>query len=231
MARRIYAVLAAALLAAPLAASAQGQAGQEQQEQQKQQQQAEKQEKQRYQQEVAKADQERQKAADQAGREADAGDVLAQLHEINQLEIQSASKALEKAESPEVKEAAQQLLVDHQQLEQQIMRVAQQENIQFDTEANFTDAAIDRSMKQAQQDMEQLSGKEWEAAWLAGQDDMHRYTVAVLELGQQANIESQAVKDLLEKAQPKVEQHQATAERLLKSEFQVAQEQPTQQGG
>jgi len=206
MTRKILAAAAAALLAAPIAASAQAQ--------------------------IPPAAEKAQGSAKKApGKEKEPKpeQVFNQLHQINQHEIAMAQLAQQKAQSPEVKAAARTVLQDHQQLDQQLMQMAREQHMQMRPMAGFTDRALMQAHQDQMQALQKLSGARFDTAWVAAQPFAHRFALSVIENGAPA-IKDQKGKQLLDTAKQKVTSHLRTAEQLLESSVRVAQE-PGQTGG
>ena len=213
---RILGSLAAALLAVPLAASAQT-AGSSSQPQATAQQNQQKQQNQQ-----AQLRQLEQPPTQQEIRSIDPGEVLAQLHQINRNEIAAAQMALQKGQSKDVKDMARQIINDHQRLDRQVLQVAQQQNIQLKEPFSLPGAAHEQAVKNAQQQLSRLSGQEFDKAWLAAQPILHDYALAVVQFGRQANFSEQGVNQLLAQAEQNLQQHQQHASRMLEQKLRVA---------
>lgn len=149
-------------------------------------------------------------------------DVLARLHRVNQLEIDSARLALRRGQSPQVKEMAQQLLRDHERLDEELRQVAAAEGIDLHLPFSLPDAAIEKAAREQLDDLDDLSGARFDAAWLASQPFLHQYAAALLDLGDDADFSSRRVNQLLERADDSIERHQEHAERLLLQNVRTA---------
>jgi putative membrane protein len=195
-------LLAAALVAAPLAVSAQG-----------------------------SAPTPPQPAQQQPAQQVQTGELLGTLHEINQNEIEAAKLAMEKARSPQVKAAAQTILQDHQQMDQQLTQLAQKKQITLQAPTSFTDKALDKAHQEQAMALEKLSGDKFDVAFISAQPFGHRFALAVIENGKQAPGLDPEMTQLLDQAQMKVQAHLDMAEQLLSRNVQVAQQPGGTQGG
>ncbi len=218
MRTRIFGWLAAASLAVPLAASAQAQPTRPQSqtpEQIKQQTQAR---------EQPQAQRIGQPPTQEQVKNIAPGEVLAELHAINQSEIAAAQMALQKAKSPHVKEMARQIIQDHQKLDQQVTQLAQQQGITFEETFSLVGAAHARAVQKNQEQLGQLSGESFDKAWLSSQPLLHEYALSVVSIAQQADFSEQGMNQLLTQAEQNLQRHQQHASQALQQSFQVASE-------
>jgi putative membrane protein len=78
---------------------------------------------------------------------------LQKIHAANQAELQMAQLGTQQAQSPEVKQYAETLQKDHQDMDQQLTQAAQSAGVQLQGKA------FDKKQKDAQKDMEKLQKK------------------------------------------------------------------------
>lgn len=195
-------LLAAALVAAPLAVSAQG-----------------------------SAPTPPQPAQQQPAQQVQTGELLGTLHQINQNEIEAARLAMKNAQSQQVKAAAQTILRDHEKMDQQLTEVARKQQITLQPPTSFTDKALDKAHQEQAKALEKLSGEKFDVAFISALPFAHRFALAVVENGKQAPGLDPQVTQLLDQAQMKIESHLKLAEQLLARDVKVAQEPGRTQGG
>lgn len=156
------------------------------------------------------------------------------LTTANQGEIEMNQWAQDRAQSPEVKQFAEQMVRDHQDLAQKLNRIAnQQQGIQSSALSRVGD--IERKAGQQCQQMvraklEEKPEGEFDQCYVGAQIGAHIHLLAALEvIGQQTTGDLQQV---AQEAQPIVESHLQHAEQLAKQlmneSAQASRESPTQ---
>jgi len=129
-------------------------------------------------------------------------DVLGKLHKSNQKEIEMGKLAEKQGQSKDAKSFGKMLVKDHSAADKKVMALAKQEKIELPTESS--------SMK----DMEQLpSGAQFDAAFGKAMVEDHKKDIAEVKAARDATTDDK-LKKLLGELLPKLEQHQATAEKL-----------------
>ncbi len=132
---------------------------------------------------------------------------LNQLHHINQKEIELAKLAQEKAQSADVKSAAQQIQNDHQQLDTQVQSVAKAQNIELQ---EFQPSTYEKA---AMTKMKALEGAQFDQAFSANMKMSHKQAAQQLRTTR-ADIKDTQVKGLIDAALPKVQQHHKMSKKM-----------------
>ncbi len=150
--------------------------------------------------------------------------VINTIHHVNQHEIDIAKLAQKKAESPEAKNTAQQLLKDHQQLETQVEQVAKAQGIKLE---KYSPATFEKAAKSR---LESLEKAQFDHAFLLMMQEGHKMVAADLR-SVRPQIQDQQVGALIESALPKIVQHaqiagQAHAKVMEKSSGQAGAASP-----
>lgn len=121
-------------------------------------------------------------------------------------EIQSSQLALEKAQSDDVKEFAQEMIQDHTQMSQELMQVAQEENLSAPSEMAEMHQELLQSLSGA-------SAGEFDAAYAQAQVQAHQMALALLtgyaENGDNDDLQAQA-----KKGTPMIQEHLENAQEL-----------------
>jgi len=125
---------------------------------------------------------------------------LNELHHMNQKEIQMAQMAQDKAQSPQVKSRSQQIMADHERMDQKVQQVAQSKNVELQKFQPST------SEKAVMEWMSKLSGSDFDQAYAANMEHGHREAVAHLRLAKSEKQDPE-VKRLIDAALPKMQQH------------------------
>ncbi|MFL6300829.1 MAG: DUF4142 domain-containing protein [Terriglobales bacterium] len=117
----------------------------------------------------------------------------------NQEEIELGQLAQQKASNPAVKEFAQQLVQDHQQAGQQLQTLAQQKGVTV--QQQLPDEA-----RMFRDRMQNVSGKQFDSAFMNDQIVHHAKDVQAFELMSQ-NAQDPAIKGFAAQMLPKLQQH------------------------
>jgi putative membrane protein len=117
----------------------------------------------------------------------------------NQAEIELGQMAQQKASSQAVKQFAQQLVQDHQQAGQQLQTLAQQKGVSV--QQQLPDEA-----RMFRDRMQNVSGKQFDSAFMNDQIVHHAKEVQAFELMSQ-NSQDQAIKNFATQMLPKLQQH------------------------
>jgi len=132
---------------------------------------------------------------------------LKDLAEANRAEVQAGRLALEKSESPEIKQFAQSMIDDHGKALGEVESLAQQKNVKLPDGIGVTHKTKELALKA-------LSGQSFNAQYIkrAGVGD-HESTVKLLKKIQ-ANAKDADLKALADKLLPTVEHHLGMAKQL-----------------
>jgi putative membrane protein len=122
------------------------------------------------------------------------------------LEVQAAKLALQKAQRQEVKDFAQKIIDDHTKSNQQLMQIAQSKQIQ-----------VPREMKAGHrgelQDLQELSGQQFEDAYIIGQVGDHMKMVLKFRNCSQ-KLQDAELKKFAQQQLPALQQHLQHAQQL-----------------
>jgi putative membrane protein len=145
--------------------------------------------------------------------------VLNKLHMTNQMEIKMGQLAVQKGNSEEVRQFGERLIQDHRKADEQVQQAAAQQNI------TLKDPMADDEKKQKHQKhmakFENLSGEEFDKAFLKAMDKDHTKTLALLRKAQD-KIDDEPVSQLISQLQPTIREHDRITDRL-RGEMDVAE--------
>jgi putative membrane protein len=118
---------------------------------------------------------------------------------VNMAEMKLAQAAQDKAQSPEVKKLAQDMLKDHQAMDQKIKEVAQKTGVQLPQD-------LPEEMKENVQTISQLQGDEFDKQFVSAAKAAH--AAAISRFGDEAKIaKSQDVKQFASEQLPTLQHH------------------------
>ncbi|MBE9181102.1 DUF4142 domain-containing protein [Oculatella sp. LEGE 06141] len=124
----------------------------------------------------------------------------------NQAEIRTSQLALQRATSDDVRAFAQQMIQEHTQANQQLQQIASQRGINLPADPGPLNTAIE-------QQLAQLSGEEFDRAYMEAQTNAHMRTVALFRTqigqGQDEGLRAYASQLL-----PNIEQHYQMASQM-----------------
>lgn len=146
-----------------------------------------------------------------AGEMSDAN-IAAVASASNQGEINSSRVALQKGENAQVKQFAQRMVDDHTRMEEEMSQLLQSKGVTPQDNAQSTQ--MKQTAQTAIQQMEGMTGRQLDSAYVAFQVQAHQATLQALETMLIPNARDPQVKALLEKARPAVAQHLADAQKL-----------------
>lgn len=126
--------------------------------------------------------------------------VVNYLHHINQKEIQMSQWAQDKAQSQQVKNAAQQMMKDHQALESNVQQLATQRNW---TLRSFQPATWEQVVNER---IQGLSGDQFDQAFIGTVHASHEHTLQEL-AWTNSRIKDPAVKNLVKQTLQRVRAH------------------------
>jgi putative membrane protein len=138
-----------------------------------------------------------------------AQEFVAMAASSDMFEIQSSQLALENARSDEVKEFAQEMIQDHTQHTQQLMEVAQEENLSAPSE-------MAEMHQELMQTLSAASGDEFDAAYAQAQVQAHQIALALM-TGYAENGDNEDLQAQAQKAAPIIQEHLEGAQELAGS--------------
>jgi putative membrane protein len=141
------------------------------------------------------------------------GEILQVLQAINEGEIEQAQLALQRSRDPEVQSTARLILQDHEASNERIAAVAQATRAELNASPLSRGVALQSS--QIKDKLEGLSGEAFDREYLRRQADMHRVALDTVRTQLLPNAKEPQVRQLLEQATPKLEQHLHHAERSM----------------
>lgn len=149
----------------------------------------------------------------------DEQDLANHLHHVNQMEIQLAQLAEQKATSEEVKQYAKDMIKDHTQADQKLTDWAKKKNLTLAEVQPANDVAQKKMQaEQANRDLLQsLDGKPFEELYLSNQLAGHDMVLGLLTSAEQQFAKSDIV-PLLKNLQPTIREHRDHAYRLLSAQ-------------
>jgi len=141
--------------------------------------------------------------------------LLRQIHAANQDEIEMGKLASDKAQSPEVKRFASQMVTDHTQVDQKLTDLAKRSNLDLNaTPMDPIAVALQSASEDHKRMIRGLSGSQFEAAYVAPQVDNHSVVLKLVEEAQKTA--SGATRKLLDETRPVVESHLDHAKNLMR---------------
>jgi putative membrane protein len=146
-----------------------------------------------------------------AGAMSDAN-IAAVASASNQDEIETSRVALQKGENAGVKQYAQRMVDDHTRMEQEMTQLLQSKGMT--PQDNPQSTQIKQTAQAAVQQMQAMTGRQLDSAYVAHQVQSHQATLQALETTLIPNARDPQVKALLEKARPAVAAHLADAQKL-----------------
>ncbi len=135
---------------------------------------------------------------------------IREMAQADMAEIEAGKLALQKAQSDEVKQYAQQMVDDHTKRLDEMKQLAQSKGIELPTEP-------DRKHQRLMKRLESASGENFDRAYLSAMVRDHR---AALKVAQRAakSAKDSDLKSSVQKAAPEIQDHLKMAQQLEKSE-------------
>jgi putative membrane protein len=130
--------------------------------------------------------------------------VLQDLHNSNQKEIQIGNLALNKTQSADIKQYANQLVSDHTDADKKVKDLADKHNA----------ALKDPKMNMAYDMLNTKSGADFDNAFVKNMVDDHRKDIKSIQAAQK-NLQSQDVKELVSAILPTLQEHERHAAQLV----------------
>jgi putative membrane protein len=145
-------------------------------------------------------------------------DVLAKLHHSNQQEVELGRLAERSATSKQVKSYGERLVKDHQSADQQLMSLAKKHGAEIGKPQPKDQAERDDMQKQAKtvKELKTLKGDAFDGAFTANAIEEHQKDIQAVQTARD-QVESQDVKDLLDKMLPVLKEHLRMAEQLSRN--------------
>jgi putative membrane protein len=121
-------------------------------------------------------------------------------------EVELGQLAVQKASSDQVKQFGQRMVDDHSKANDQLKQLAQQEHVKLPTQPSAKDKATKAKL-------ENLSGKEFDEAYMSDMLKDHKKDVAEFER-ESKNAKDPAVKDFAEQTLPTLREHLKQAQQI-----------------
>ena len=132
-------------------------------------------------------------------------EILTKLHHANQMEIEAGKLAQEKGSSKAVKDYGKMLVRDHTAADKQVMALAKQLKVEFETMPEMKNAKLEAAKS--------ATGPDFDKAFAEAMIEDHTKDVAECSTARDTT-NNPKLKKLLTALVPKLEKHQATAEKL-----------------
>jgi putative membrane protein len=135
------------------------------------------------------------------------------LLQANQAEVKLAKIAAQKADTPAVKQFAEQMIQDHTALANKLQQIvgSQQPN---DRRSQIERQINERCLAMLEQELESKTGREFDACYVGSQVGGHMHMKAALEV--LANETTGQLQQIAQDAQPTVEKHFQHAQELMR---------------
>lgn len=142
--------------------------------------------------------------------------VLSAIHLSNKAEVSDAALAGRISTNPKVKAYAKRLAKDHALADRKVKRLARVLGVAMNNVIGLSSDLQDKVSlhRQQQAAMSQLTGREFDMAFLRHAIEDHRQAIEQLEAAL-PNISNERLKTLVEKLLPVLERHQTRAQRIL----------------
>jgi putative membrane protein len=141
--------------------------------------------------------------------------VLTELHAANQAEINEGKLASDRAQSPDVKKFASDMVTDHTVADQKLTDLTKRLEIDINTApTNPIEAAMSEAGDARKRMLSGLSGAAFDVAYVAPEAHEHELVLQIIDQGQKSA--SADVKRLLDEVKPTIESHREHAKTLLK---------------
>ncbi len=134
-------------------------------------------------------------------------DVLSKIHTTNQNEIQMAKLAMQKAQSPEVKQFAQQMIKDHTAADQKVVKLAKQEHL------TLGKYPLTAAQQGTMDKLMSTSGTEFDKAYMEANRVGHDKAITMLKDAEKQTTDPK-VKALIAQLLPTVEHHDHLAKEI-----------------
>jgi putative membrane protein len=142
--------------------------------------------------------------------------LLRQIHANNQAEIDLGKIAEDRAQNPDVKKFANEMVTDHTQADQKLTDLAKRMNIDINmSPTDPVQKALSSSTDECKRSLRGQSGAQFDVSYSAPQVDDHVFTLKLVEEGEKTA--SGDVKKLLEEMRPTVESHLEHARALQRA--------------
>jgi putative membrane protein len=134
------------------------------------------------------------------------------LQRANLAEVKLAKIAVERADSENVKQFAQQLIKDHSAIAEELAKLAADAG-PIDRTAKIEQQINERCLTMVQAELESKSGKQFDTCFLGSQVAGHMRMIAALEV--LASQTTGQLQQIVKSAQPTVQKHYDEAQRLM----------------
>ncbi len=133
----------------------------------------------------------------------------------NQIDVDAGNAALAKSQNPEIKKFAQLMVTDHSSVIKQAGELAGK--LKLTPEDNDTSKALKKSAGESAAKLQNLSGAEFDRAYVAQEIAFHKAVVDALDKALIPNARNAELKKLLQAVRPVVAMHLTHAEGIQKS--------------
>jgi putative membrane protein len=136
--------------------------------------------------------------------------VLSKIHHANTMEVKAAKLALQRSDSPEIKQVAQQIIKDHTAADVDVKAVAKADNIRLLVPLipqNDADKIVMSQHKADMASLEKLHGIAFDTQYQKMMVDAHKADIAEL-TNVQPKLQNENARDLVEKLIPKFQHHE-----------------------
>ena len=150
------------------------------------------------------------------------GEILKAVNAINVGEIEHARLALDRSDDPEVREAAQLILQDHEALKQRVLNLAQTMNVSL--EESPLSRGITLQARQIKDELDELHGDAFDSAFLERQVELHEISLELVRDDLMENARSAQIKSFLTETAAQLEQHLEAGRQRLSNRAGVAEQ-------
>jgi putative membrane protein len=138
------------------------------------------------------------------------------LHDTNKEEIQAGRLAQQKGSSPEIKSYGEKLVTDHTKADDQVMAAASKAGVKPNPSSlSAHDKEMMQTEKKKMDQMKQLSGAQFDAAFAQEMSRDHDHMISMLRDARRHV--SPPIKELVEQTIPVLEEHKDLADKASKS--------------
>ena len=137
------------------------------------------------------------------------GEILAIVRAANTAEIDAAKLAKDKAQNPQVKQFAQQMIKDHSAMNAELAKNLELKLLDNDESQRIRQDALDSLEK-----LKGMQGAQFDKAYIDKQVAMHEEVVSMMQDELIPNAQNPQLKAALDKAAPKVQSHLKAARQI-----------------
>jgi putative membrane protein len=145
------------------------------------------------------------KAAAAISQPYSSGEILQVIETVNNAEIKQAGIALQRSQTPAIREVAQLIIQDHRLSNQRIASIAQGAGAQL--EGSVLNTGLRTQSNEIAENLANLSGRELDCTYLQKQVEQHALVLRTVREQLLPSAEQPQVRELLTMATPKLEAH------------------------